>query len=138
MLNWSLVICIIKNEVLGGIFGKQKDMQTNNLFLFPYLYSLLETEIPFCVFFYCSFLDLLFFLHRSINWRCATENVYVSFHLCSGLTQSNWNCSTSSNQAGEDCRFLVILLLYFMGSKMAIFSYLQLQNQGASLTTNLL
>ena len=32
----------------------------------------------------------------------------------------------------EDCRFLVILLLYFMGSKISIFPYLHLQNQGAS------
>lgn len=69
-----------------GKFGtKKKTCKKSNLFLFAYLYSLLETEIPFCIFFYCSdFLRPIIFLHRSINRRCATENVYVFFHYIQG------------------------------------------------------
>lgn len=68
LLNWSLVICIIKNEVWEKFWNKKKTCRKNNLFLFAYLYSLLETEILFCIFFYNSdFLRPIIFLHRSIN-----------------------------------------------------------------------
>lgn len=131
MLNWSLVICIIKNEVWGKNLEQKKDIQKSNLFLFAYLYSLLETEIPFCIFFYCSdFLRPIIFLHRSINKKCATENVSIFFYLCSASIQSSVKFSTSSNHVGQDCSYGITVFYWFQD--VPFLSYLYLWNQGTS------
>lgn len=60
----------------GEIFLEKKKTQVkkNNLFLFAYLYSLLELEIAFCIFFHrFDFLRPIIFLCRSINLWCATD-----------------------------------------------------------------
>lgn len=99
---------------MGEKFGtNKKTCKKNKLFLFAYLYSLLETEIPFCIFFYCSdFLRPIFFLHRSIK----TEGVLLKMFTSSSITfrvQSSLKCSTSSNHVGQDGRFSVISITIF-------------------------
>lgn len=116
------------------IWNKKEDLQkkNNNLFLFAYLYRLLETERLLHIL-------LLFWLFKTYYFFTQVNKQKVCYWKClrllplhSGFVQSGLNCSTLCNHVGQGGGFLVRGSPYFTDAKMHMFSYLHLWNPDAS------